>query len=243
LTDGSYSYMGSWSPDGRRIAYTQANGGKNALGQDTLEIYVMNVDGSGKRKLTENKGMDDERPSWSPDSRWILFTRGGIGNAYDVFVIRPDGTDERRVTRTGDSHSSGWSPNGNRIVFTRIARTLRSTAAGIYIVKADGRQARRLTRGDQDYEPTWSPDGRWILFTRQSSPGVGIVIAAAESTARHRLTKHVNDLGPTWSPDGRKIAFERGAEIWVMNRDGTGLHRITRRRGTAQHAGPRWAPS
>jgi tol-pal system beta propeller repeat protein TolB len=238
LTDGAYSYMGSWSPDGRRIAYTRLNGGQDEIGRDTSEIYVMNADGSGKRRLTRNKAIDDAAPSWSPGGGWILFTRGG-----DVYVMRPDGREQRRVTHTRDSSAAGWSPDGRRILFSRSARDLGSTADGIYVINADGRGRTRLTRGVNDYNPTWSPDGRWVLFSRQSQAGAGIYVIAPDGASRRRLTRKVNDLGATWSPDGRKIAFGRVSEIWVMNRDGSGIHRVTRRRGHAEDAGPVWAPS
>jgi tol-pal system beta propeller repeat protein TolB len=238
LTGGAYSYMGSWSPDGRRIAYTRLNGGQDKIGRDTSEIYVMNADGSGKRRLTRNKAIDDAAPSWSPDGGWILFTRGG-----DVYVMRPDGREQRRVTHTRDSSAAGWSPDGRRILFSRSARDLGSTADGIYVINADGTGRTRLTRGVNDYSPTWSPDGRWVLISRQSQAGAGIYVIAPDGASRRRLTRKVNDLGATWSPDGRKIAFGRGSEIWVMNRDGSGIHRVTRRRGHAEHASPVWAPS
>jgi TolB protein len=240
LTDGAYSYMGSWSPDGRRIAYTKANGAQDAIGRGTLEIYVMNADGRGNRRLTRNKGIDDESPAWSPDGQWILFTRSGA--AHDVYVMRPDGSEQRRVTHTGDSHASDWSPDGRRIVFKRAARTADTTGSGLYVVDLDGTSTVRLTRGDNDYEATWSPDSRWILFGRQSSPG-GIYVVAPDGVARRRLTRSLNDLGPTWSPDSRKIAFNRASEIWIMNRDGKQKHKVTRRTGAARHAGAAWGPT
>jgi Tol biopolymer transport system component len=61
--------------------------------------------------------------------------------------------------------------------------------------------------------------------------------------SRRRLTRQDNDLAAVWSPDGRKIAFGRGSAIWMMNRDGSGIRRLTRPRGRAQHGNPVWAPS
>ena len=65
-----------WSPDGRQIAFVgnRATGlpGPGARFKDDSEIYVMNADGSGTRRLTHNVGYDGE-PAWSPDGRKIAF--------------------------------------------------------------------------------------------------------------------------------------------------------------------------
>ena len=66
-----------WSPDGRQIAFvnnvsTGLPGPGAARSKDDSEIYVMNADGSGTRRLTHNVGYDGE-PAWSPDGRKIAF--------------------------------------------------------------------------------------------------------------------------------------------------------------------------
>jgi Tol biopolymer transport system component len=69
-----YNVMGSWSPDGNKIAF---QGGGNP------DIHVMNADGTGRRQLTNTAG---EQPAWSPEGDKIAFTRDGeiyIMNAAD----------------------------------------------------------------------------------------------------------------------------------------------------------------
>ena len=61
------------------------------------EIYVINADGSGKRRLTRNAGCDFG-PAWSPDGRKIAFSRGA--NLHQqVYVMNADGSGQRRLTR------------------------------------------------------------------------------------------------------------------------------------------------
>ncbi len=90
------------SPDGRRIAFASDRDGD-------LEIYVMDADGGGLRRLTDDPGRDDQ-PTWSPDGRWIAFTstRGG---GFEIYIMRDDGSDLRRLTENeaidGDP---AWSP-------------------------------------------------------------------------------------------------------------------------------------
>ena len=60
------------APDGRRIAFVSSRDGR-------FKLYVMNVDGSGLRRLTDDDHPDDN-PSWSPDGRWIAFVSTRDGN-------------------------------------------------------------------------------------------------------------------------------------------------------------------
>jgi hypothetical protein len=54
------------------------------------EIYTMNPDGSNQRPLTDTDA-DDYSPSWSPDSRWIVFASGTMSGGFDIFVVNVDG--------------------------------------------------------------------------------------------------------------------------------------------------------
>ena len=80
----------AWSPDGGKIAFVSNRDGN-------LEIYVMNSDGSGQRRLTRHPGVDGS-PAWSPDGRSIACGCERGGN-FDIYVISADGSGQRRLTR------------------------------------------------------------------------------------------------------------------------------------------------
>ena len=87
----------SWSPDGETIAVA---GGA---------LYRVDVESGRATPLTE--GFDLE-PSWSPDGRWIVFRRGELPDA-SLYLVRADGTDERRLTPPGEpAVLPSWSPTG-----------------------------------------------------------------------------------------------------------------------------------
>src|SRR4029450_7144841 len=65
-----------WSPNGRRIAFVRRNGRQS-------DIWVMNRDGSGKRRLTPTEYPSEHSPDWSPDGRKIAFTSNSDGNDAD----------------------------------------------------------------------------------------------------------------------------------------------------------------
>ncbi len=65
------------------------------------EVWVMNADGTGKRRVAANTG-GDASPSWSPDGKKIVFSR----NSTDIWVVNADGTGQKRLTFTPHSRSA-----------------------------------------------------------------------------------------------------------------------------------------
>jgi Tol biopolymer transport system component len=100
--DSGADNLPSWSPKGDVIAFTSNRDGD-------WEIYTIRPDGTGLARLTHSPG-NDAHSAWSPDGRWIAFSsarggfkdemaRGGGGQAAtDIFVMRADGSDVRRLT-------------------------------------------------------------------------------------------------------------------------------------------------
>ncbi len=81
----------SWSPDGRRFAFSSTHEGNQ-------EIYTANADGTGLVRLTNSPGID-AHPSWSPDGRSIAFATDRWGG-LELAAVRPDGTGLVRLTRS-----------------------------------------------------------------------------------------------------------------------------------------------
>ncbi len=95
-----------WSPDGKYIAYTRQGGGKFAIG-------VMQTDGSNERILTE--GFHNEGPTWSPNSRVIMFFRENPGEAGgpQLYSVDISGYNEQQVKTPGFASDPAWSPRLN----------------------------------------------------------------------------------------------------------------------------------
>jgi TolB protein len=182
-----------WSPGGGRIVLSYKE-----------NIYVVNRDGTERRRLTRGSA-EDWDPSWSPAGRWIAFTR-----APEIWRMRTNGTGKQALG-TGDDPD--WSPNGKRIVFTVQQRTGR---LDIYTMRADGTDRRRLTRSRaNEYAPAWSPGGGRIAYTR-GFPGA-IWVMDRDGGNKHRLVR--NAAAPSWSPRGTFVAFTRSRAVRLPTQD------------------------
>jgi Tol biopolymer transport system component len=150
--------------------------------------------------------------------------------------MNADCTGLRRIVTIGGSEAPwgcpSWFPDGKRLVFAK--RFI------LYVASVDGTSIERIT-DDKDgtlYRPSVSPDGRWIACDGVAIRyGYGIIVMRADGTAMRRITRGSseieNDAGASWSPDGRRIVFSgyrsrfKGAGVYVVNRDGSGLRRLS----------------
>ncbi len=210
-------------------------------GDGDYEIYIMNADGTGLKKLTDDA--DDELfPSWSPDARKIAFESRKDGNP-DICVMNADGSEQTNLTNNSSRHHvPSWSPDGQRIVFYSYD----DNDHEIQVMNSDGSGLKQLTDNHaNDMAPSWSPDGMRIAFCSERDGNFEIYDMDVDGGDQRRLTDNAaRDMGPVWSPDGGKIAFDSNRddnhEIYVMNPDGTEQRRLTD--NAARDGNPCWSP-
>ena len=213
-------YEPAVSPDGKSLAFVSNRDGR-------FKLHVMNLDGTGLRRLTDDAGADDN-PAWSPDGSRIAFVSEAGGEA-DIFVIGADGQGRRRLTtaRGPDLHPE-WSPDGRRLLFSSMRDSPDLAAPDridVYVMDADGRGQRRLTRDRGSSYASWSPDGTGMLLRTTIEGDSEIALADVDGRIVRRLTRHPGfDGWPAFSPDGARVAFarERGdaedqADIFVVD--------------------------
>jgi TolB protein len=159
-----------------------------------------------------------------------------LGGDYypDLYLMRPDGTKLRRITRRG-AFDPMWSPDGKWIAFvSNRSRPRKEYAYEIYVMRPNGTGLRRLTRDRfTDYQLAWAPDGKRLVFVSNRASGTsGISVIDLNGSGYRRLTRHL-EAQPAWSPDGTTIAFARdnptltSKAIWLMNPDGSNQRQLT----------------
>ena len=161
LTDSRADGLGlhatepAWSPDGGKIAFTRTIA---EAGNVDEEIYVINADGTGLTRLTENPSdgftlSNDLSPAWSPDGTELVFSSRRDGR-YGVHVMDADGGGVRRLLDAPQASFPAWSPDGTRIAF--------ATGGGIRTIGVDGNDPAGVTDSPEvtELDPDWQPVNR-----------------------------------------------------------------------------------
>jgi TolB protein len=148
----------AWSPDGKRLVFEVQNLG-TADPPNRRAIFIVNVDGSGLRQLTDWSLNGGDHPDWSPDGKRILFRAVSAAERHsgNLYTVAPDGSKLTQLTRYPSPRTvllGSFSPDGKWIVFSRFNKT---PYPSLYVMRADGTGLRRVTQDNQMYSPDWGP--------------------------------------------------------------------------------------
>jgi Tol biopolymer transport system component len=161
----------AWSPDGGKLAFSAGKRATIGMDKPSVDIYVVNIDGSGLAQLTRDSDLNGSA-AWSPDGKQIAFTSNRVDGKSRIWVMNPDGSNQRMLPNPQNTTEvfggqPAWSPDGSKILFTSSRTCRAGVAAAIYTVNADGSNSRLLTNDPNDCggysSPRWSPDGTKIL--------------------------------------------------------------------------------
>jgi len=231
LTTGGENAEAYFSRDGQWLTFQSTRDGRACDQQ-----YVMRIDGSGLRRVSDGRGKTT--CGWFlPDGKRLFFGSSTAHDSacpprpdpsagyvwpldrYDIYTVGRDGSDLRRLTNFNVYTAEGvLSPDGKKIVFT----SLKDGDLEIYTMNVDGSDVRRLTfTPGYDGGPWWSPDGKRIVY-RSHHP------ADSAQLADYRSLLAANMVRPS------------RVELWMMNADGSNQHQLTQLGGA--NFGPSWTP-
>ena len=249
----------SFSPDGSAVVYAASK-----PGSDRLSLFIRAVDGKRVVQLTNDPQKSDQMPSYSRDGAHIAFARAHRHRAYsmggwtwdnwDVYVIRSDGSDLRRITN--DSYYEAGSPrlsaNGKRVIYSATRNGENDLSTAVFSADLDGKTApypllslpSGTTRiGAWASDPALSRDSQLIAFISDRAKPFHYDVLLANSDGTNLQPLGVAAVSrynrnPVFIPGGESIAFLAATEWNAHSHPIFGLWRIdTKSRRTQQIAG------
>ncbi len=160
LVDGGSNIEPALSPDGTRIAFSSSRAGRDG----NFDLFVMDADGGGIRRLTTEPGTDGE-PAWTPDGGSIVFTSAREGTPQ-LYVISADSGDARALTSgPAANRSPAVSADGRTVAFV----SLRDAGPRVYRIGIDGAGGARVGTGAlKEGAPTFLPGGELLYGIERS---------------------------------------------------------------------------
>jgi len=241
----------AWSPNGRLIVFQAAT--RAPLSSRVLlpptDVYMTDAAGHTLDRVTT--GRDALSPRWSPDGRWIEYSKvmfvAGKRSAA-IWIIHPDGSGAREITGAAANQfdlAGPYNPRSGLIAFTRctvvppLAGGLEPDTCAVWTMRPDGSHQHMLA--PQSEQPAWSPDGRRIVFAsaRDHAGRISVgednvtwirqlyTMSADGSNQRRLLTTHTSDQAPQWAPGGNVLGYQTSTGpldetvIAIVNADGS----------------------
>jgi Tol biopolymer transport system component len=224
------------APDGKHIAII----GKRTVDEAT-KLFILDKDTNSSAKLVTGEPGIEPSLSWSPDGKYVLFSKLRFGDhadlVYDLYRCEISSGDLERISSDARLEYPDWSPDGTTIVAAKFHRY----GSDLVLLNADGTGERSLTHFNDDdvdvYSPRWSPDGSSVAFSIFRKDGMrDIATVTVTNSEIHYLTNDsINDRYPIWSPSGDSITFisfqNQSPNLYVIPNTGisqrTELHELT----------------
>ena len=238
----------SWSPDGKKIAYSAFTKFVNKPGTRTA-LYILDLK-TNKRVLTSYRPGMNSGAIFSKEGGHIYLSMSmGTGSA-DIYKIDMKGEIVNRLTKGpagAINVEPSLSPDGSKIVFS----SERGGRPMLYVMNSDGSNVKRLTfKGRFNSSPSWSPDGSKIAFAGQEENNFDIYVMNADGSNITKITsakksdgRWSNNEDPSFSPDSRYLVYTSNRtgknQIYISSLTGAEERRVTN--DSRNYLRPKWS--
>jgi Tol biopolymer transport system component len=227
------------SPDRKHMLYSAPNAHQGT------SLWISRLNGSHKHVLSAR--FDGGFARWSPNGRWIAYTRVGScasrGQCPQVWVVHPAEAGGHPVAR--DASAPSWSPDSRRLaVIAHPRTTIHGPRAFVGVVPVTGGLVRIISPDRAIVAVSWAPRGDWIAFQTQPQDRRHAPLTRVVVTNGHLVATIKEAAAPAWSPNGRRLAYVKLAPaapngpLWVANRDGKGQRQLV----SIPVVQPTWSP-
>lgn len=181
-----------FAPDGKHLLFASTLSG-------WAQIYIANLDGSERRRLTNFESIDVS-PRVNPKTGRDVLLISGRSGKQQLWRMNIDGGDLEMLSNgEGEVANPCWSPDGRFVAFA-WTQGYEIGAFNIFIMDIATRKPIQLTKDSGVNEnPWWAPDGLHIVYSSRRGRSTQIYSMLADGTHTQQLTKEGNNVQPVWA--------------------------------------------
>lgn len=213
-----------------------------------LETNTLNLSLPINNVITSNSHINIKTENTSFFKRDDIVSDTGRHGNQEIYIMKPDGTNQIRVTNKQSTYnySPSWNPDKTQIQYREINS---SNYIDICVINPDGTGYKNLTNSKNidEYNVSYSYDGTKLIYTSMETGNEDIWLMNVNGTNKINLTLNssFDDYRANWSPDGNKIIFiskrSNKSEIYSMNLDGSNVIQLTN--SISDISEPKWSPN
>jgi serine/threonine protein kinase len=198
------------SPNGSRAAVATTTGPlfKSGAGEESVNIWIIDLDRDIRTRITFDPGTSDENPIWSPDSRFLAFASHRNTDRASIWAKSSSGEAQEKCffpDVTTNPHPESWSPDGKQLL---VHFNDKRMDIGRMVIKEGKTEIVPFIASlDDDSQAQFSPDQRWVAFTSSESGRNEVYVRPfPDGDGKWQISSY-GGSEPRWKGDGKELFY------------------------------------